>query len=563
MLIKLKNSSITLILALMLIIISGTNSSSAQLVPNFDAGLVERDVRRFNEQDITQKAEEKIEQKRNIPEDLVETQDLPDTEVKGDDLKILINDIQFSPSTLLSAEELETIAKEYEGKELTLTEMQKLATIITGIYREKGFLSAKAIVPPQNITDGVLKIQLIEAEIEEIKVNGNRWTRSSFVKGKIDQKEGEILNLKTLEKNILQFNRKYDVGLKATLEPGTEFGKTIVNLNLTEQNPYHIFATFDNTGRETVGILRGGIGVSTDSLLGYRDQFSVGYAGADGTNVAYSQYAFPLGNHGTEIIGNFSFSSIKVKEGPFKDLNIEGNSYIYGLKVLQPFVETKKVTFSGDIGLNFKQSTTFISEDPLFTTQVRSLVAGLNLQVVDKYGIWILRQEFDNGLDLFGGNATYFKANSNLLRYHQFGHGILGILKGNLQLTDDTLPSIENYQIGGSSSVRGYSEGLLTGDNGYLISGELRFPLPFLPRLIGNLEIRDRVKGVVFVDHGGAFADDSTKTVKDTLTSVGMGLRVRLTKYIIARTDWGFGLGQRETPQPTARFHFGIQSNLL
>ena len=41
----------------------------------------------------------------------------------------------------------------------------------------------------------------------------------------------------------------------------------------------------------------------------------------------------------------------------------------------------------------------------------------------------------------------------------------------------DNIPYIDQFQAGGLATVRGYSEGLLIGRSGYVISGELMFPI--------------------------------------------------------------------------------------
>lgn len=475
-----------------------------------------------------------------------------------------IERIELNPSEILTETEIINITKPYIGKTISVETLKEITDKLTALYRDKGFLTAKAYLPEQKVENGVIKIQLVEGKVGDIYVDGNRWTRKSYILARINEKPDKLLNLTHLEQDINKFNRDNSVKLRANVKPGKEFGTTDIYLQATDPNVWHLTPTFDNTGRETIGVLRGGLSFKNDSLFGYRDQFLVGYSGARSTNLVYTSYSVPLGSKGTKIGASFDFSSIKISNGPYKDFNIEGNAYNYSGFISQEFINTRKFSFSGDLGINFRQSTTFFQEIPLFTTQVRSLVAGLNFQLRDKYGYWSSRHSFDNGLDLLGGNVRFFKYDGYLTRVHNFGHGVLGIFRGAVQLTDDRLPPLEQFQIGGSSTVRGYSEGLLLGDNGYFLSAELRFPLMFLPEKIGKLPIRDRIRGAIFVDHGGAFPDDgktSTPHHTDYLTGVGLGLRGSLTKYLIGRVDWGFGLDRREDPQPTARLHFGLESN--
>lgn len=475
-----------------------------------------------------------------------------------------IKTFEINESLILTKEELNDVTRPFIGKLIDIETLNEVVNKINTLYLEKGYITAKAYLPEQKVQNGSIKINLVEGKVGDIVIEGNKWTRSSYIKGKISQKPDVIFDLNQLEKDIMKFNRENAVKLRASIKPGKVFGTSDIYLIADDKNPFHFTPTFDNTGRENIGVLRGGTSFTADSLLGYRDQFTMGYSRARSTDIAFSSYNFPIGNRGTRVGGSFAFSNIKISSGPFEKLNIEGNSYNYSGYVSQQFISTRKIDFSGDLSVNFRQVTTFFDEFPLYTTQVRSLVAGLNFQYRDNWGYWSTRHAFANGLDLLGGNVRFFKYNGYATRVHNFGHGIIGIFRGALQLSDDMLPPVEQFQIGGSTTVRGYSEGLLIGDNGYLLSAEIRFPLPFLPKQVGKFQVRDRIRGLVFCDHGGAFPDDgdaSSPHHYDYLTSVGMGLRGYITKYISGRIDWGFGLGQREWPQPTARMHFGLEAN--
>lgn len=550
-----------LLLSLCVTILISTSAFAQNPVP--DAGLVEQSTPKAGELNNDTTIQPDADTAKVDTEDIDQQNEIqPQTEAST--TTVLIKSFDVNPSEIIPKEEIDAILSPYIGQNVTINDLKNAVNEINKIYVKKGYVTARAFLPPQTVKSGIIQIKLVEGHVGDVYVEGNRWTKRNYILGKIHQKPGELFSLQDLEKDILKFNRNNQVTLRANLKPGKDFGTTDINLVANDPNVWHVTPTFDNTGRRTVGVLRGGVAFSSDSLFGYRDQFVMGYSRAKSTDVAYSSYSFPVGNYGTRIGGTFAFSNIKITSGPFKDFNIEGNSYNYGGYVSHPFIDTRRFSLEGDAGINFRQVTTFFDEVPLFTTQIRSLTLGLTFQERDKWGRTVVRNSITNGLDLLGGNARFFKYNGSLTRIHSFGHGLLGIFRAACQLTDDRLPPVEQFQIGGSSTVRGYSEGLLIGDNGYFFSGELRFPLPFLPKKIGKLTVRDRIRGLVFVDHGGTFVDDGDTTSPhhtDFLTSVGLGLRGSITKYISGRADWGFAIGRREDPQPTARFHFGLQAN--
>ena len=124
------------------------------------------------------------------------------------------------------------------------------------------------------------------------------------------------------------------------------------------------------------------------------------------------------------------------------------------------------------------------------------------------------------------------------------------------------------FQTGGLATVRGYSEGLLMGKNGYYASAELMFPL--LPRTIKTKSgihnfIGNYLKGAVFADTAGVFpwrGEDYYHEHDGSyfLASIGMGLRVQLPGDLSARLYWGYPLINNEYEQHRhmGRFHFEL-----
>ena len=125
---------------------------------------------------------------------------------------------------------------------------------------------------------------------------------------------------------------------------------------------------------------------------------------------------------------------------------------------------------------------------------------------------------------------------------------------------------------GGAMTVRGYSEGLLIGRNGYIISTELMFPIG--PRMIKSRKdkkklipfIGNYLKGFVFADHAGIFPYKGSGpgsqgyNQNDFLMSLGCGLKINLPKDISLRLSWGFPVMNNihEEHNRWGRFHFEL-----
>jgi hemolysin activation/secretion protein len=122
---------------------------------------------------------------------------------------------------------------------------------------------------------------------------------------------------------------------------------------------------------------------------------------------------------------------------------------------------------------------------------------------------------------------------------------------------DNLLPSSEQFQIGGSASVRGYPEGQLIGDKGYYVNAEVISSLPMIQS--ESFATKNSLQGFLFVDHGGVFSDipTETETQSDFLTSSGFGLRLAVSEHITANAAVAWGINDH-LDQQEPRLHFRV-----
>lgn len=86
--------------------------------------------------------------------------------------------IVISESKILEEEELASITRAYEGKQLTLTQLQAIVKDINDLYAKKGKFAARAILPPQKVANGLVYIRLVEGRIGRITVEGTNTLRA-------------------------------------------------------------------------------------------------------------------------------------------------------------------------------------------------------------------------------------------------------------------------------------------------------------------------------------------------------------------------------------------------
>lgn len=496
---------------------------------------------------------------------------------------VYINSIEVSPSEVLTKEEINGVIGQYVGKNVFMSDIQNAINALNNLYAEKGYVTARAYLPEQTVTNGNIRIELIESKIGNITVVNNRYTTDKYILQRMPQKSGELFDIVDLEKDVLDFNRYHDgVNLAANLKAGTTPGTTDIELTAQETFPFHIIGMMDNAGRRSTGSLRGGPAIVADSLFHRRDQMTLGSYFSGGSISPFFDYSVPINKKDGRIGFSYASTFANVKYGPayLTNLGLKSNSYIYSLYYDQPLVRTRGFELKSFAALNYKRARTWSTYDDAFESimgsspfadvdQVTSVDIGFNMRKDTKYGIWYLNQNASMAFPIFDSDSSYFKYSGGLLRLHDFSHGVIGQLRGSYQIIPNSkyIPYLDQFQTGGLATVRGYSEGILMGKNGYFFSGELMFPL--LPRTITSKKtgetrnfIGQYIKGAVFADTAGVFPWVGQDAYGGSyfLASVGMGLRVQLPGDLSARLYWGYPLinNAYETNRKYGRFHFEL-----
>ncbi len=492
---------------------------------------------------------------------------------------VFVRSIEVAPSEILTKEEINNITQPLVGKSCSIQDLQAAIDRLNDLYASKGFVTARAFLPEQTVDNGNIYIALTESRIGNITVQQNRWTTSGYITRRLPQKEGQLFDIVELEKDVLDFNRYNDgIQLSANLKAGEKPGTTDIDIIADESFPFHLMGVFDNAGRYNTGSLRGGAMIYADSLFHHRDRLSIGSYFSKGAQSPFADYNFPVNKKDGRVGFTFSSTFANVKYGPLVDLfDIRSNAYQYSLYYSQPLIRKTGFELKSYAALNYKRARTMVDLkgfDLSLTDSIDNITSAevaLQARKDTKYGIWYLNQDAYYSFPIFNSDRdnNYFKYSGSVVRLHDFSHGFIGQLRGNYQIVpgNKAIPYLDQMQTGGLVTVRGYSEGLMIGKNGYFISGELMFPL--LPREITSPRTGEKIpfigryiKGAVFADTAGIFpaAKEDYMGGSYFAASVGAGLRIQLPLDLTARLYWGFPLirNYHEPYSKVGRFHFEL-----
>ncbi len=471
--------------------------------------------------------------------------------------RFLLKHIDFTQSELLSEQALRELAAGLEGREVTLADVQALVDRINEIYRQRGVPTAQAILPAQEVADGVLNIKLVEGRVGRITVSGNASTDEIFLTDRIGQKPGDLADVSALEESMLRFNRSQDVQMRAELKPGAKFAETDVALTLTEPPRHELRIFSDTSGSQATGVYRLGVFYQNRSLFGRRDSLGFTVVGAEGHLGGSASYSVPIWTKGTRLTVSWFNDQTRIVNGPFSRLHISGESTAWTALLRHPLLMGRQYQLDVLAGAKTRTTDSWIESRRFQSTDIVDGSLGIDGQWWEADRIWSGSLTYSHGSAKAISDVVSTKFDiwrGSLRRVQDFSDGWSVHANTAFQYTtDDNLTSSEQFLIGGDGSVRGYQTGLFSGDKGITASLELHHPLPQLP-LAGLC-----TSGFAFVDYGATkpFRPVGSTRGTDTLAGYGWGLNVGFKDNLSARITLGLPIRDRE--QDPRGYYINVQ----
>ncbi|MEH2299041.1 MAG: ShlB/FhaC/HecB family hemolysin secretion/activation protein [Nostoc sp.] len=484
---------------------------------------------------------------------------LPEQPISGQDdpnARFQVDRIEVVGSTVFKPEQLTAITAPFVGRKLTFTELLQVKDAITKLYVDHGYVTTGALIVPQTVEAGVIKIQVIEGSLQEIKIIGNKRLRTQYIRDRILLGAKTPLNVPhLLEKlQLLRLDPQIQ-NLSAELQTGVHPGTNVLQVEVEEADTFKLTATLDNGRSPSVGSFRRGIDLQEANLLGLGDTLSVGYANTDGSNTINLNYTLPINARNGTISFGFNQGWNRVIEKPFSVLDIQSNTRSYELGYRQPLVQ--KPTQELVIGLSFsrQESQTELGIDnigpyklsPGADANGKTNISALRFfqeytQRSNQY-VFAARSQFSFGVDWFDANVSQDEPDSRFFAWRgqaqwvrQLAPDTLFLARGDFQLAADSLVPLEQFGLGGQLSVRGYRQDSLITDNGMLLSAEFRLPIVRAPKIGGVLQLTP------FIDVGKGWNVKDGNPSPSLLVGTGLGLLWKQGNNFSARLDWGIPL---------------------
>lgn len=468
-------------------------------------------------------------------------------------------------NSLLDKALIQQRLKPYLGVARTLEDVEQAAATLQALYKDAGYPAVFVEIPPQTVLGGVFELQVTETRLRRIRVTGAEYFLPSLVRRSIPSvAQGRVLNLPELKEDIKYANAlNQNLKIIPMLKQGPTPDTVDLELNVADEFPLTGGIEINNYHTATTTPTRLAFDLGYANLWQKNHSWSMQYQTTpedrDEIEVLATNYILPVGLAGDKL----AFYAIKSDSqintpSDLGTITVVGDGVIAGGRYITPFFQDDDGLHTLVLGADYKdfeelvegapKDISYLSLTAQYSAFRRAEAWSDSLSLALTFGI----RGLFNDNEEFGGKTKFAEPNFAVLKVEYertvpFGEGWQwqGSLKG--QLTDVALVSNEDLSAGGSTSVRGYYESQVSGDNGVIARTHLRAP-----------DLSPAEMNWFNSWHPSVFLEGASLTQKDTaaeekshfdIWSAGLAAEARLFRKVTTEMHAGFALRDANTVQ--------------
>lgn len=478
------------------------------------------------------------------------------------------------------------------GEPITDDNLQEIQFSIRDYYENQNSSLVDISTPDQEVTNGVLTIQVDKRKLGEIRYRGNKWYRTKQLSHYVRQESGDPIDVERLSEDLAWMNRSPFRRSDALFVPGKDPHTTDIELATWDRMPVRFYGGFDNRGNDAIGTERMFGGLEVGNFLNFDVRMSYQYTCSlsfGNLNAHVLRFDIPLPWRHL-FNAYYGYSRVHLKHLGSEFLSQGTSQQASGRYVI---ATQKNRVLDWTFGYDYKltNNNLLFAEIPIFSNKVAigQFLAGityqsqpgcnvifLNLELVGQPGGYLPHMKdfeyqtlrpFAKNVYLYGRGAFEYT--------HRFARKEFSLINriGGQASTANLLPS-EEFGLGGADTVRGYKERIVNGDDAIAANLEFRWDaFCFLRKKIEcptccdpkeqiyqRRKLGDLFSLLAFIDYGFTHVhkNSSLEQTCAYLLSAGPGVRYVFDQYVQARLDWGIQLHKIEAESFGSRLHFSL-----
>ncbi|NIF81461.1 ShlB/FhaC/HecB family hemolysin secretion/activation protein [Paraburkholderia sp. Cy-641] len=386
------------------------------------------------------------------------------------------------------------------GKETGFAGLEAIAARITQVYRERGYLLAQVVIPPQDVSAGNVELSVLEGRVGHVRLDIAAGTpiREDLLRERVAQIPlGRPLQQHELERTMLLLSDLPGIQVSSAIEAGEEPGTVDLTISVAPAKRWTFAVDLDNFGADASGTWRLGALARLNSPFMIGDNLDLRLLGGQRGDTLYGRvgYEAPLNAQGTRL--GVAVSRLNYALGKeFASLDAQGEATVVDFTLTHPLVRTRNQSLLGRVNFEYRDlidnvgvvdqhnprslvegsiGLSYESRDALFgggfnSADVELLIGSLHFRSA-------AAEQLDAsslGRDTQGNElrATFFANRLNAVteRFSVFA-GVSG------QWAATTLDSSSRFLLGGPHAVRAYSPSEALVDEGFVATLEGRFAI--------------------------------------------------------------------------------------
>ena len=453
-----------------------------------------------------------------------------------------LSSIQIKGMTAFSSDEIAHLWRGDVGGVVPLENLYKIADKITAFYHEHGYILSRAIVPEQEIGNGIATIELIEGGVGQVRVEGDFSDNYLVIKAGQSIARSRVFNIKAVEQALLTLNDLGGVTFRNILVPGQD-NKVDLVIKGIKSKPIDVGMGFDNSGSKFLGPYSVSGNVTVYHLLGDFSSLTLDTkksTNKDEMKKASLSYDTPI--FYPSLHWNIDVSQTKGQPGgSLQEFEISSLSkrIVTGLNWMP--IRERQQNLGFGLVLQMDETQTKVLETLTAKDKIRSVKLSANYDWTNSQGARTsINGAIAHGLEGFmGGSRT---GDSSLSRqdaradFNKFEFGasrsepifrdmmVYAAFSG--QFSPTPLYSSEEVGFGGSAVGRAYDPSQITGDKGGSLVAELRGKAYDVAPRLGVA-----MQPFLFADYGIVWNVDEGAGSPQEGASAGAGIRMSAFEY--------------------------------